>query len=118
MYAVNHFESMIGFIIAIVFGVIHTLFAETSGMTHKIPASYSFLLNSIQLNRFADFIAGFLTLGRILTRLDAVEMSASVRPYLLDLKIFHQIHVGFAASGVGPGIDGLLFLIRLEMHPL
>ena len=62
-------------------------------------------------------IAGFFTLGRILIGLGAVEMSASVGLHLLYLEIFHQIHVGLsAASGLGPGVDGLLFLIRLEIH--
>ena len=52
-------------------------------------------------------------------RLDAVGMSASVGLHLLYLEVFHQIHVRFsAASGLGPGVDCLLFLIRLEIHTL
>jgi hypothetical protein len=62
-------------------------------------------------------IAGFFTLGRILIGLGAVGMSAPVGLHLLYLEVFHQIHVRFsAASGLGPGVDGLLFLIRLEIH--
>lgn len=76
----------------------------------------AFFLSTSEL-LWAGSFAGFITLGRILIGLGAVGMSASVGLHLLYLEIFHQIHVRFsAASGLGPGVDGLLFMIRLEIH--